>query len=554
MVALLILAGLAEGFGVASLLPLLETATESGTSSEISRIVADALQGIGLEPTVGILLFLVVLGIAMKAVFNLLAMKQVGYTVSRIATELRLRLISALVEAEWLYFAQRPVGSFSNAVSSEAMRGANAYQNACRLLSSTIQALMYLTLAVLISWQIALLGVVAGAVAFVIFGGLIRVSRAAGRNQTRLSRELISRLTDLLHGIKVIRAMGRERSVQELLAKTARDMNKAKEREVLAYEAVRAMQEPLIVLLLAAMLFLFINVGGEPIAKVLVIGFVFYRLMGRIGLLQSDYQMMAVSESAYWSILDRIETAEAHAERSSGDHAPNELEGGVFYDDVDLGYGESRILSNVHLDIPAGRLTAIAGPSGAGKTTLVDSLLGLLQPTKGTISVGEVPLDSIDLRSWRQRVGYVAQELFLFNATIRENVTLGDPDVADEQVRKALAQAGALGFVEKLPDGLDYPVGERGGALSGGQRQRIALARALARKPLLLVLDEITASLDPTTEADICQTLRELRGSTTIVAISHQPAIVDAADQVVVVREGGVETKDAAATIEPEWA
>jgi ATP-binding cassette, subfamily C, bacterial len=149
-----------------------------------------------------------------------------------------------------------------------------------------------------------------------------------------------------------------------------------------------------------------------------------------------------------------------------------------------------------------------------------------------------VPLTEIDPATWRRTIGYVPQEMLVFNDTIMRNVTLGDKSISREDVERALRLAGAWSFVEQKPDGLDQRMGERGGSLSGGQRQRIAIARALVWEPSLLILDEVTTALDPETERAICNTLRQLKGSTTILAISHQPAVREAADIAYAVQNG----------------
>jgi ATP-binding cassette subfamily C protein len=165
-------------------------------------------------------------------------------------------------------------------------------------------------------------------------------------------------------------------------------------------------------------------------------------------------------------------------------------------------------------------------------------VLGLVTPTSGRVLVDGVDLADADLFAWRRHIGYVPQELVLFNDSVRANIVFGRDGLTDDDVRRALKDAEALDFVEAMPQGLDTPVGERGTALSGGQRQRLALARALVHSPDLLVLDEATTALDPATEAEICRTLRRLAGQRTILAISHQPRIAEIADLVVEVADG----------------
>ena len=207
---------------------------------------------------------------------------------------------------------------------------------------------------------------------------------------------------------------------------------------------------------------------------------------------------------------------------------------------VTFSYGDKTVLSNVSLAINPGEFAAISGPSGSGKTTIADLIVGLLRPEAGEVFIDDVPLRDIDITAWQHRIGYVPQEMFLLNETVFANVALGDDSFTEQNVIDALKSAGAWEFVSNLREGLHSQVGERGSMLSGGQRQRIALARALVTKPALLVLDEVTTALDPVTEAAICETLGELRNETTILAISHQSAVVRAADTVIQIEHGVV--------------
>ena len=184
------------------------------------------------------------------------------------------------------------------------------------------------------------------------------------------------------------------------------------------------------------------------------------------------------------------------------------------------------------IEIPANSLTIITGPSGAGKTTVTDLLLGLYPPESGRISIDGTRITDIDLEHWRCMIGYVPQELILFHDTIYANVALGDPAITEDDVKKALQTAGAWDFVASQPDGLASIAGEKGSKLSGGQRQRIALARALAKNPKLLILDEVSSALDPATELDICGKIRALCDRMTVLAITHRPAWIDIADHV----------------------
>jgi len=168
-------------------------------------------------------------------------------------------------------------------------------------------------------------------------------------------------------------------------------------------------------------------------------------------------------------------------------------------------------------------------------------ITGLLTPHEGTVWIDDLPLTQIDLRGWRKMIGYVPQETLLLHDTVLVNVTLGAPELTEQDVERALRDAGAWDFVAEMPERIHSVVGERGLRLSGGQRQRITIARALVHKPQLLILDEATSALDPISEADICRSLRELKGKLTILAITHQKALFDAADTVFRLDDGKVQ-------------
>jgi ATP-binding cassette subfamily C protein len=275
------------------------------------------------------------------------------------------------------------------------------------------------------------------------------------------------------------------------------------------------------------------------LASVMITIYLIGRVVKQMQKAQGEYQKMAICDSAYWSLHSKIQEAEKEREQIFGTQPPS-LRHSIRLDQVSFAYGERWILKNVSLTFPSGFFTAIVGPSGAGKTTVADLVTGLLRPQEGQVWIDDLPLTQIDLRNWRRMIGYVPQETILLHDSVFTNVTLGDGQLMPEDVEYALQAAGAWDFVMELPQGMDSIVGERGHKLSGGQRQRIAIARALVHKPKLLILDEATTALDPENEAAICQTLRKLRGEITILAISHQPAVLEAADKAYGVEDGTV--------------
>ena len=212
----------------------------------------------------------------------------------------------------------------------------------------------------------------------------------------------------------------------------------------------------------------------------------------------------------------------------------------IVFTNLKFGYGDKILLNCPDIEVKAKNLTVFIGPSGAGKTTIVDLITGLLRPQEGDVWVDDHPLGELDLGVWRKMLGYVPQEPVLFNDSIRANIVLGDTHLGDVAIENALRSAGLWETVSQLPEGMDAQVGERGARFSGGQRQRLALARALVRTPQLLILDEATSSLDIQSEEAVLDTIRGLRGEITMLAISHRSNFSQIADTVYEVRDGEI--------------
>jgi ATP-binding cassette subfamily C protein len=535
----LIFAGIAEGFGMTMLLPLLGIAIDtpggSAVSSHASRSALEqAITGffgtIGMTPTVGLLLIIFVLSILLKAVMVLIANKRVGYMVAQVATDLRLDLIRALFATRWEYYVHQPIGRFTNAFATEAGRSADAYLYGIRTIASLLYAVVYGIVAMMLSWKATLITLSAGSIILYALQYLVIKARKAGKGQTILLKSSLSILTDTLQSIKPLKAMGRENMADSVLQRKTTKLNRALQKQVFSKEAMRSLQEPLLTIFFAFGLYVALIWWKLPLSSVLIMVYMLAKILKTLQKAQKDYQFMVICESAYWSLWSKGEEAQKEHENSIGTLQPS-FKHSIRFEGVSFSYKERFVVKNASLSFPKGSFTAIIGPSGAGKTTIVDLILGLLMPQEGQIWIDDIPLTGVDMKAWRRMIGYVPQETLLLHDSVLVNVTLGDPAFTETDVENALRDAGAWDFVAEMPDGIHSVVGERGGRLSGGERQRITIARALVHKPQLLILDEATSALDPASEADICETLRQLRGKLTILAISHQNALLNEADR-----------------------
>lgn len=542
MVLLLVFSGMLEGVSVVTLVPLLEVASSSGqgATSGIGVALGSALQEIGLEPTIPVLMTIVVLGISLKAALLWIAMRQVGYTVARVTLDLRLQLVRAVLQARWSYFTRKPIGEFAHSLTSEAVRSAAAYREACVVLGSIVQVAIYFVVAALISWQVMVAALATGAVLMLGLKRFVSMGRSAGKLTTSETINLARSVVDAMQGIKPMKAMAREDLFWPLLEGQAHKINQAQRQGVVASESLRLLQEPVVTLVLGAGLVFMLTATNTTFSAVIVLAFVFYRLMTSINTIQMRYQVMVTGESAFWSLRENIEDAIASEETHPGTAVVGTLQEGIELREVSFAYGDLQVLDRLSVSIPAGAMTALIGQSGSGKTTILDLITGLQRPDHGEVYVDGRPLEQIDLKAWRSVIGYVPQDVFLFNDTVRRNITLGDDTISDERVVQALKDAGAWDFIARQSEGVDAIIAPQGSNLSGGQRQRLAIARALAKSPSLLILDEATTGLDTATEAGILETLRALRGRVTILAISHQPALRSTADVVIELEDGRI--------------
>ncbi len=543
----MLFAGIAEGFGFAMLLPMLGLAinspagagiSTSQSTSTLQQLIADFFAVVGVTPTIGLLLTIFVVSILLKAILVLLANKRIGYMVAQVATDLRLALIRALFATRWQYYVHQPIGRFTNAFATEATRSASAYLFAIRVLARLLHALVYTSVALMLAWEETLITLGAGIVILYALRHLVTKAKKAGKRQTKLLRSLLALLTDILQSIKPLKAMARENMADLVLQEKTIKLNKALRKQVFSKEALKALQEPLITIFFAIGLYVAMICWEIPLATVIIMAVMLVKILKTLQKAQKDHQSMVIAESAYWSLWSKIKETENEQEESLGTLEPR-FNDSIRLQGVSFSYEQKPVLKNVSLIFPKGSFSAIIGPSGAGKTTVADLITGLLLPWKGQVWIDEMQLAEVDIKAWRQMIGYVPQEKMLLHDTVRVNVTLGDSRFTDSDVENALRDSGAWDFISEMSDGIDTIVGERGSRFSGGQRQRITIARALVHKPQLLILDEATSALDPASEADICQALSQLRGKLTILAISHQTAILDAADRAYRL-EGGI--------------
>jgi ATP-binding cassette, subfamily C, bacterial len=534
-----VLVGMTEIVGVAALLPLLSILGGDGgaPSSKIGIWFFDLYKAAGIEPTIGSILVTIFVLILLKSILTICAVSQVMYAASYIGADTRQKMIQAHTQAKWSLFQNLPAGRLASVISTEAQHVSVGYSALAKLFADFIRAGIHLVFAAYLAWEVTAAAIGVGLVAVLVLSRLMTITRLEGGKLTNSTASFSARLVDGLGGMKPLKAMGKEVHLAALLAWEVTGIQQAHRKLGILSQSTFAIQEPIMVAALAMGLYFMWEDWQGQMEVLLVIALVFLRSVQTIFQQQKNYQVLLQKEAPYWLVQKLLNEARSSVESSSGEKIPSFAKT-LQFSNVNFSYGSNQILKQASFEISVGSFTAISGPSGVGKTTVVDLVIGIRTPDGGNVLVDGVPLEEFSSQAWRQLIGYVPQESFLFHETILTNVTLGDPNVTKEDAVAALKLSEAWEFVSELPEDIETVVGEHGSRFSGGQRQRIAIARALVHKPKLLVLDEATSALDPGTEAAICQTLETLKGKITILAISHGTEINRVADKVLGLKDG----------------
>lgn len=499
------------------------------------------------EIPLGVLLAGVVLLTAAQAGLQRTAAINAAILKEAVAAHIRTEAFDAVLEAQWSYVIEHRRSDIISAVLNGAARSGDALSN---ILSGTVTAISALITAVVAFVVSPALGGVA-VLGTLILGSLlslsIRPAYRMGEVYSDRFRALQAVMTDSLDSLRLIRAHDAAPTWRRALVDAFSGAHEVQVAYVRHASTLSAASQ--VGLVASASLLVLAAAWLEvPPPTIVVVLLLIARLARSVQSLASTAQRLANNLPGVREI--ETLTAEARAAAESPQMDPTSTTSGsagpqpdhtaplVALRSVTFHYSAGGGgVEALDFEIPRGRMTALTGASGAGKSTTADLVLGLLRPDSGEVVIEGVPLTPPGLRQWRSRVAYVPQETVLIPDTLRRNLLWSVGPTSDSDCWAALDRAAAT-FARALPDGLDTELGERGIRLSGGERQRIAIARALLRQPNLLVLDEATSSLDDATEAAVLGLLAGLTPAVTVLVIAHRRSTIDAADHVIELADG----------------
>jgi ATP-binding cassette subfamily C protein len=538
---------LTEGLGVALLFPILQVAgfnlANQGHVGHYTGEVRTLLVRSGLSPSLWLatLLLIFMLLMALRSLFS--RVQSVLTFRTGLAYELALsrRLYQAIINADWLFLVRRRASDFTHALTAELARITTCTYLFIGAVANAILALVYIALALKLSAGMTSLVLAAGAILLLVSRRWMRAVHRRGAAVSESVSEVYAAATEHLQNLKAMKFYDAQTTDLAMFSSLQSSALQQSLNSTRSQAAAAFWFEAGSLIVLGAIIFASLQILNVAPASILLLLAVFTRLIPRLAAGQNQLQAFLSELPAFENLMqlhrDCLANAEVPGAAGSGPALAHEIR----LERVGFRYDAQRpmVLDDLSLTIAAGKVTALAGSSGAGKSTVADLVDGLLSPTAGRVLVDGAELQPQQARAWRRHVGYVAQDTVLFHDTVRANLRWAKPDASEQEMSESLRLAAA-DFVFDLPQGLDTTVGDRGMLLSHGQRQRIALARALLRKPGLLILDEATSSLDLDNEKRILDSIKHLQGRTTVLLIAHRVSAIQRAEMIYVLENGRV--------------
>ncbi|OUC13048.1 MAG: ABC transporter ATP-binding protein [Alkalinema sp. CACIAM 70d] len=538
-----------NGVSTALIAPiLLNFLGQAESMKGLPPVIEKTLRFAGLDqnPSAIVLFGVILAAIVLKNAASYASTLSSTHLIRLLTNGMRRDALRLLLQVDLDFFTKSKVGDLVNRIGSEVGQSANALKATIGICINIITIFVFLTLLLAISWKLTIISTALLSLVAIANQYFVRRAKRFGYELSNNSRLYSVKLLEILNGIRLIKATSNESAEYDKIERMISDREKADFQSQANFAIVGPVNEVagIITILLIVILgrSLFADQIAATSALLLSYLLLLFRMLPVIGQLNSARNTLANATPSLAIVEDLLRSDNKPLMPQRNLYGYQGLETEIRFDQVSFAYPgqENPILRQISLTIPKGKTVALVGASGAGKSTIADLLTRFYDPTEGWITLDGQDLRDFDLRSLRRAMGVVSQDTFLFNDTIRNNIAYACPDVTEAEIIAAAQRANAYEFIQKLPQGLDTLIGDRGVLLSGGQRQRLAIARALLRDPEILILDEATSALDTVSERLVQQAIDDLSRDRTTLVIAHRLSTIQKAHQVVALDRGRV--------------
>lgn len=530
-----------EGVGVSAVIPAFSFVNGQGGAA--TDYITEFIRGVFVLFHVTYTFQTLLVFIGVLFVSRILLLFVIQYATARIVfgyeKNLRNELFSLTAGADWAYLSKQKVGYLDQLLITNTTNASQFFGFVSTSVLIFTKTIAYILVAINVSPLVAAVTFIIGGLAFLFFKPFFHKNKILSGGVEVMNRRLAHFVSQHIAGMKTIKSF----FVEAQLREKAEDYFESMRRSYIHMMVLRNTTDMLLRFIgvgLIGVIFVFLyKTPGFNIAIFVVIVYAVNQLFTQIQSAQTQLHAFSMMIPYLTSAVNYRNEVRAHAEEYAG-LTGFEIDGTIEFDQVSFSHADrDPVLSDVSFTIPRGGMIGIVGPSGSGKTTVVDLLLRLYEVDSGAVRMGGRDIREYSLGEWRKHIGYVTQDAFLINDTIKNNILFYSP-ATDQDVFRAARVANIHDFIVSLPDGYDTVVGDRGILLSGGQRQRIALARALLSEPKLLVLDEATSALDAESERAVRTAIENLRGKVTVLFVAHRLSTVANVDTIVVIDKGRV--------------
>jgi ATP-binding cassette, subfamily B, bacterial MsbA len=540
MIILGVLAALSEGLSISLFIPLVQDQIGTQTVGAAGRF-AELFQWIPSQHRLLWIGISIVLCIVLKNVLSYSYALLFQGVNAQITHRIRCGVLSQLLSMGQSYHDTHDSGKLLNTLATETWRVSSAFTVLAGVIINICMTLILSILLLLISWKLTLITGCLLLLISQIIRHFTRQGRRLSAQATATNEILTQRMIETLGGLQLIRAFGRENQEQHRFALASSAVSKAFFQLERISILVNPLSEVLIVSLLVGILLTTATLNPGQMAVSMTFLVLLYRLQPRVKQFDADRVKLDSFSASVEEVRNLLNENDKPYLRS-GVRAPLAIKKEITFENVFFQYdsGKTAALSQVNCSINIGETTAFVGPSGAGKSSMISLICRFYDPSSGRLLIDGVPLPELDLAWWRSQIAAVSQQVYLFNASVAENIAYGRIEAQREEIVEAARKAHAMEFIEKLPNGFETILGDQGIRLSGGQRQRLALARAFIRDPQILVLDEATNSLDLISEGVVQDALAEFGRNRTVLIVAHRISTIEHADKIVVLDSGRV--------------